>query len=146
MFKKLKLLALFVGIGAFVGAAVPAMAQTIPVDPSQIKDLQGAFTWIITGGAMFFASMIVDRVKAFDSLDTGLRMGAVAALAIVLTWISRVVLQFVPPAWFAALDPFFKDALPYIFSVASIFAAKSIRSGFAKAQTLTKIGQSPFNS
>lgn len=144
--KNLKLLAVFVSIGAAIGLAVPAMAQgAIPETPA-VTDLRSALVWIIAGGASVVASIIIDRINAFDSLDTGLRMAAVFGISLVLTTLSRLALQFVPAEVFAVVDVYFKDWLPYILGVSAIFATKAVRTGFTKAKTLTKLGSDPFQS
>lgn len=145
--KSLRLLIIFIACGSAVGLAVPAFAQAVePGAFSSVTDTRSALNAIIAGGASVLASLIIDRVNAFSTLDTGLRMFAVLIFSLVLTTISRLLLQFVPAEVFAAVDVYFRDWLPYIFGASAIFATKSITTGLAKAKTLVALGKSPFNS
>jgi hypothetical protein len=118
-----------------------AQGDTVPTtDVSTIVGLQSLLSWVVLGGAGLLASWLVDRALLFHSLDTGLRMVAVAGLSIVFATIARVALTLVPADVFSAIDVYFKDWLPYLlpflWSLSVTFATKSISNGVAKSKAL----------
>ncbi len=142
---KLKALVFVVAVCSGVGLGV-VHAMSAAQGAAPVTDIRSALLWIIAGGASIVGSWVVDRVKAFDGLDTGLRMGAVLAFSLVLTTVARLLVQFVPAEVFTFVDIYFKDWLPYITGALAMFATKAVRTGFAKAKTLTAIGTSPYSS
>lgn len=144
---RIPLTVLFVLVTVFTAIATAlvltssvALAQGPQPPPLEmITDTRSALAWIIAGGAGVLASFLLDRFYWFETLDSGLKILVAGISAIVLVWVSRAALQYIPPAWFDFADVYFKDALPYILGALAVYAAKALRSGVSKSRAIARV-------
>jgi hypothetical protein len=120
------IIALVLFFAFLVGLAVPVLAHPLPQEaPPQdtAEDLVEFLNWLLTGaGALALGaalSFIAEKIPAFQRIPKNWKFPVVVAATIALSLIVQVAVTLVPPAVFAAVQPFWRTAVIALFALVS---------------------------
>lgn len=93
------------------------------------KSLQDLLSWVIySGGAILFASWLLDKIPAFGSFSPALKRLVNQAVSVVLALAAYAIITYVPPEVFALLNPWFTVA----FGTILLYGGQQVIHGLTK--------------